>query len=85
MKTFSIPLLVSLFVWGCSPKPSPTAFTVSDVMDDVITRLYREVPAQHYDTLSDKFLLGFLTSGKEDGRKGSDKKPLITFFHILHG
>lgn len=66
MKTFSIPLLVSLFVWGCSPKPSPTAFTVSDVMDDVITRLYREVPAQHYDTLSDKFLLGFLTASEKE-------------------
>src|SRR5690606_33530660 len=66
MKVFSILVLLCLLVLGCSPKPAASELTVSDVMDNVITRLYREVPAQHYDTLSDKFLLGFLTASEKE-------------------
>jgi len=54
-------LAIGVLVSACtSSQRAPSSVTVSDVMDEVITRLYREVPPEAYDTLSEKFALNFV-------------------------
>src|SRR5690606_27226049 len=45
---------------GCSTRET-TDRNVSTVMDEVITRLYAEVPSTQYDAIDDEFILDFLT------------------------
>src|SRR5688572_25993623 len=55
--------IIVLSLYSCKPSAAPEQpQTVSEVMDDVITRLYKEVPATRYDSIDDAFMLGFLTN-----------------------
>ena len=40
--------------------------TVTNVMDEVITRLYEQVPPEKYDSIDDAFMLDFLTEEEKD-------------------
>lgn len=61
MKLCFYPLLI-LVILSCAPQASNRGSgTVAGVMDDVITRLYTEVPPQRYDSIDDAFILDFLT------------------------
>lgn len=39
--------------------------TVRQVMDDVITRLYNQVPADRYDSIDETFMLGFINENEK--------------------
>ncbi len=56
------PFLIAGFalLLGCSTRET-TDRNVSTVMDEVITRLYAEVPSTQYDAIDDEFILDFLT------------------------
>ncbi len=60
-------LLIACFalLFGCSTRENPER-TVSSVMDEVITRLYAEVPPAQYDAIDDDFILTFLTTDEKD-------------------
>jgi len=61
MKQRFYPLLLLILV-SCAPRTSEhQSMTVSQVMDDVITRLYADVAPQLYDSIDDAFILNFLT------------------------
>lgn len=53
---------VALFLFvSCSEKNDTTQnLSVKNIMDDVITRLYKEVPPEKYSAIDDDFVLGFL-------------------------
>ncbi len=58
----SLYIFIVLYISGCgAEKPDEQEFTVKDVMDDVITRLYKEVPPEKYKSIDDAFILDFLT------------------------
>lgn len=63
MKNGLIAAVCLLSILGCSSPPGEKATdTVSGVLDDVISRLYREVPPEKYADINDEFILNFLTS-----------------------
>jgi len=46
-----------LFFFSCGqPQQETSNATVSTVMDDVISRLYRQVPPEQYDSIEDGFI-----------------------------
>lgn len=50
-----------LFLISCQPSKPPSAdLTISQVMDNVITRLYEQVPPEKYDSIDDRFLMNFI-------------------------
>ncbi len=53
---------VALFLFVSCSEKNDTAqnLSVKNVMDDVITRLYKEVPPEKYKTIDDNFMLSFL-------------------------
>lgn len=66
MKSFYIALFCLAFLLSCSRPPMETEpSTVAAVMDDVITRLYAQVPPERYDSIDDAFILDFLTAEEE--------------------
>jgi purple acid phosphatase-like protein/calcineurin-like phosphoesterase family protein len=55
--------IIVLSLFSCQRSAAPEQpQTVREVMDDVITRLYKEVPEARYDSIDDAFMLGFLTN-----------------------
>ena len=72
-----IQLLLVLFVFtACSDQPASRENTsVKSVMDDVITRLYKEVPPDQYNAIDDHFMLNFLTD--------DEKKVLATNYQYF--
>src|SRR5690606_15864702 len=49
-------------IFSCTRAPqSGRTATVSEVMDDVISRLYKQVPPERYGSIDDAFMLNFLT------------------------
>lgn len=58
--------VVVLFSACSSPDRAKSPRDVSSVMDDVITRLYAEVPSERYASIDDAFILNFLN---EDEKK----------------
>lgn len=52
--------LILGFLISCAPKKEMHEQSVASVMDDVITRLYRDVPATRYDSINDAFIIKFL-------------------------
>lgn len=40
--------------------------SVKEVMDDVITRLYQEVPSESYDSIDEEYMLNFLTKEEKE-------------------
>ncbi len=55
-------IIVAFYLVNCTTeKPADKQLTVKDVMDGVITRLYKEVPPEKYSAIDDAFMLGFLT------------------------
>ena len=62
-----------LFLFSCGRKDnSGGEQTISQVMDDVITRLYENIPVEQYGSIDDDFMLSFLSD--------SEKKILSTRF-----
>ncbi len=64
-KLISIPtvLLLISVSFSCGVKSHPdTRRSVKEVMDDVITRLYQEVPSDKYQTVDDDFIMDFLSN-----------------------
>lgn len=58
---FLIVISVFLFI-SCSEKPKAEQnLTVKNVMDDVITRLYKQVSPEKYNTIDDAFMFQFLS------------------------
>ncbi|HEX6225698.1 MAG TPA: metallophosphoesterase family protein [Chryseolinea sp.] len=59
-----LPLIAACALLVSCDKMSPLRpdLTVTKVMDDVITRLYAEVPPEKYDSIDDTFILKFLTA-----------------------
>jgi hypothetical protein len=51
-----------LLFFSCKDQPQAEQnLSVKNVMDDVITRLYKEVPPEKYNTIDDGYMLNFLT------------------------
>ena len=64
-----ISLIVAVFILLSSCKETTTSdkdLTVTRVMDDVITRLYEQVPPEKYDSIDDAFMLDFLSEEEKD-------------------
>src|SRR5690606_40591096 len=61
--TFRYPAIaLVLIIFSCTRAPqSGRTATVSEVMDDVISRLYKQVPPERYGSIDDAFMLNFLT------------------------
>ena len=60
-------LLLLLWQFSCADKPSETGQTsVKEVMDQVITRLYSEVPSETYASIDDDFILNFITNEEKE-------------------
>lgn len=59
--------IVSLLIFiSCSDKQTADRnLSVKNVMDNVITRLYKEVPADSYNSIDDDFMLNFLTKDEK--------------------
>lgn len=61
---FSVTIV--LFLFACHRTAAPMQRqTVREVMDDVITRLYKVMPVSQYNTIDDAFMLKFLTEGEK--------------------
>ena len=55
-------LVILIGVISCTSSESINQeVSVKKVMDDVITRLYQEVPEEKYNAIDDGFILDFLT------------------------
>ena len=66
MKGFPIAGVCVILLASCSPSPDQSKpQSVSSVMDDVVTRLYRDVPRRQYDSIDDNFILKFLTEDEK--------------------
>lgn len=52
--------ILFVLLTSCSQAPQNTNRSISDVMDDVITRLYEKVPPEKYADIEDNFVLDFL-------------------------
>ena len=61
MKLVSLLVVVLLLLSSCKETPLNKDLTVTRVMDDVITRLYEQVPPEKYDSIDDAFMFDFLT------------------------
>lgn len=56
-----------IFFLSCQPSRPPAAErSVGQVMDDVITRLYQQVPPEKYDSIDDNFILNFLQAEEKE-------------------
>lgn len=58
--------LVLLFLSACKPSETVKERTVSEVMDDVITRLYEKVSPEEYAKIDDAYILDFLTADEKN-------------------
>lgn len=58
--------LVLLFLSACKPFETVKERTVSEVMDDVITRLYEKVSPEAYGEIDDAYMLDFLTADEKN-------------------
>lgn len=75
--TFRYPAIaLVLIIFSCTRAPqSGRTATVSGVMDDVISRLYKQVPPERYDSIDDAFMLNFLTD--------EEKRVLATHYQYF--
>lgn len=58
-------LLVPLALSFCNPKTS-TKPTLKSVADDVVTRLYKEIPADSLNLLDEKFLMNYMSEAEKE-------------------
>ena len=66
MKIISLFVAVLVALSSCKESsPLNKDLTVTLVMDDVITRLYKQVPPEKYDSIDDAFMLDFLTTDEK--------------------
>ncbi|MCK5278444.1 MAG: hypothetical protein KAK04_07900, partial [Cyclobacteriaceae bacterium] len=55
-------VFISTLIISCSTQNnSNKELSVKEVMDGVITRLYKEVPSDKYNSIDDRFILDFLS------------------------
>lgn len=66
MRITLVVLIVLLFSSACQRQVPEFERSISDVMDDVITRLYEHVPADKYDSIDDAFMLDFLNEKEKN-------------------
>jgi len=65
MKIYFLAILLILStVISCSPKPAGNSDSVKAVMDNIVTRYYQTLSAEHLDTIGSAWILNSLT-GKE--------------------
>ncbi len=63
---FSRILFISLIIFSCgTPREEQASDSIAAVMDDVVTRLYREVPADQYKDIDDAFMMDFLSDDEK--------------------
>ncbi len=65
-KGYLIILSVVLFISCAGRQSSDHNLSVKSVMDEVITRLYKEVPPEKYNTIDDEFMLSFLSKEEKE-------------------
>ena len=75
LKNILISIAVLLAVSCASDRQAVPQKTVKEVMDGVITRLYKEVPPEKYKSIDDEFILNFLTP--------EEKKVLATRYQYF--
>ncbi|MCK5470368.1 MAG: fibronectin type III domain-containing protein, partial [Cyclobacteriaceae bacterium] len=56
---------ILLFISCSDHQTAEENLSVKNVMDDVITRLYKEVPPEKYNSIDDDFMLNFLTEDEK--------------------
>ena len=67
MKIISLFVAVLILLSSCKETTTSNKdLTVTQVMDEVITRLYEQVPPEKYDSIDDAFMLDFLTEEEKD-------------------
>lgn len=54
-------LILCLFLSACKKSQEAGKTSVKEVVDGVVTRLYKDLTAQQLDTISEKYILSFLT------------------------
>jgi hypothetical protein len=60
-------ILFTAFLFSCtSQQKSSSELTVKNVMDDVITRLYQEVPADRYSSIDDAYMLDMFSEDEKE-------------------
>lgn len=62
----SVAILFFLLVSCEQRRVQETDRTIKQVMDDVITRLYKEVPVEKYGSIDDAFIMNFLTDDEKN-------------------
>jgi acid phosphatase type 7 len=65
MKIISLLVVVVLLLSSCKERLNKD-LTVAKTMDEVITRLYAQVPPEKYDSIDDAFMLDFLTEEEKN-------------------
>ncbi len=67
MRLLKVQFLLFLIVFSaCSDRSaSDEIVTIKSVMDEVITRLYKNVPSDQYDAIDDKYMMNFLTEDEK--------------------
>lgn len=58
--------IVIPFLFSCKRQVPEYERTIANVMDDVITRLYEQVPPDKYDSIDDAFILEFLSEKEKN-------------------
>lgn len=67
MKIILSLITIAFFLSSCKETASLRKdLSVQQVMDDVITRLYKEVPSEKYDSIDETFMLEFLSDEEEE-------------------
>ncbi len=64
IRLYILAIVVSFFSCQIEDRPLKER-TIKEVMDDVITRLYDQVPAKRYDSIDDAFMLHFLNENEK--------------------
>lgn len=65
IKLFSLTFFLLLISCKNNSKPIDEA-SVKDVMDKAITRLYKEVPSENYNSINEEFMLNFFTEEEKN-------------------
>src|SRR5262245_60645894 len=67
MKKLFLLVGVSILLFSCNEKTSTEQnMPVQQVMNDVISRVYSQVPPEKYDSIDDPFVLDFLNDEEKD-------------------
>ena len=65
LKNLTSSLLIFFIYCSCKSEKTESAHTVGEVMDQVVTRLYKDLNAQQLDTIRQRYILNFLTNDEK--------------------